>query len=141
MLDRKHTKSGRPDERRMPRDLDAAIASYLLIHRPVLKAVARRKSDAMSDIGHLLANGEDAALSSAETLDAAAGPLWLSSNSGHRMSYSSVELAITATHAPGAWRGSQPTSVSGLRSFRNLYFRRRQTRTSPAPSCNIPTEG
>ncbi|MEJ0092948.1 MAG: site-specific integrase [Methylocella sp.] len=97
VLDRKHTKSGRPDERRVPRDLDAAIASYLLIHRPVLRAIERRKNGAMSDIGHLLANGEDAALSSAETLDAAAGPLWLSSNSGQRMSYSSVELVITET--------------------------------------------
>ena len=27
VLDRKHTKSGRPDERRVPRDLDAAIGA------------------------------------------------------------------------------------------------------------------
>jgi integrase len=36
VLDRNETKSGRPDERRAPRDLAAAIEAYLLVHRPVL---------------------------------------------------------------------------------------------------------
>ncbi|WPP04214.1 site-specific integrase [Methylocella tundrae] len=119
VLDRKHTKSGRPDERRVPRDLDAAIASYLLIHRPVLRAVEGRTRGAMSDIEHLPANRQDPAVTSAETLDAVSGPLWLSSNSGARMSYSGVELTITATTlltlgvevGPHLFRASAATAI------------------------------
>lgn len=36
VLNRKETKSCRPDERRVPKDLDAAIEVYLRVHRPVL---------------------------------------------------------------------------------------------------------
>ena len=44
VLDRKDTKNRRPDERRVPRDLDAAIEAYLLVHRPVLAAANTRTS-------------------------------------------------------------------------------------------------
>jgi integrase len=98
VLDRKDTKSRRPDERRAPRDLDAAIESYVLVHRSILAATkegsrikAVDSQDRLVDVPH------NAKPSSDNPLANIAGPLWLSSNSGERMSYSAVERAITET--------------------------------------------
>ena len=97
VLDRKDTKSGRPDERRAPRDLDAAIEAYLLVHRPVLAATNMGSGIAALDTQDRLPNPPNAKAGRADPLANIAGPLWLSSNTGERMSYSPVERAITET--------------------------------------------
>jgi integrase len=95
VLDRSDTKSGRPDERRAPRDLDAAIEAYLIVHRPILAAT--KEGSAIEALGSQdrLADPPNAKARSNDPLANIKGPLWLSSNSGERMSYSAVERAIT----------------------------------------------
>ena len=87
VLDRKETKSGRPDERRVPVDLDAALETYLLVHRPVLASADHGEKD--------LRRCADVSASSADLLANIAGPLWLSSNTGRRMTYHGVERSIS----------------------------------------------
>ncbi|MGO9235046.1 MAG: site-specific integrase [Methylocella sp.] len=97
VLDRKDTKSRRPDERRVPRDLDAAIEAYLLIHRPVLAAAKTRGRVETSDPQDRFARLPSTPASSADPLANIAGPLWLTSNTGQGMTYSAVERIITET--------------------------------------------
>jgi integrase len=97
VLDRKDTKSGRPDERRVPRDLDDAIEAYLLIHRPVLAAAKTRGSVGTSDPQDFHAGLPNTAASCVDPPANIAGPLWLSSNTGQRMTYSAVERSLTET--------------------------------------------
>ena len=96
VLDRGETKSGRPDERRVARDLDAAIEAYLLVHRPVLAAAASESSDIESlDSQDHPPDPPNAKTHCDDPLAKIAGPLWLSSNTGERMNYCAVERAIT----------------------------------------------
>lgn len=97
VLDRKDTKSHRPDERRVPRDLDAAIETYLLVHRPILAATNTRNSIEAFDPQDRVASPPNTPAPCTDPLAAITGPLWLSSNTGQRMSYSAVELTITET--------------------------------------------
>jgi integrase len=97
VLDREETKSGRPDERHAPRDLDAAIEAYLLIHRPVLAAVNKKSSGEPLDSQGRIADPPNAKARCDDPLADITGPLWLSSNTGERMSYSAVERVITET--------------------------------------------
>jgi integrase len=97
VLDRGETKSGRPDERRVARDLDAAIEAYLLLHRPVLAATNKRSGIEALDPHVPNADPPNAQARCADPLAHIAGPLWLSSNSGEAMSYCAVERAITET--------------------------------------------
>jgi integrase len=97
VLDRNETKSGRPDERRAPRDLDAAIEAYLLVHRPVLAAANKKSGVESLDRQGRTAGSPNAQARCDDPLANITGPLWLSSNSGERMSYSAVERAITET--------------------------------------------
>jgi integrase len=97
VLDRKDTKSRRPDERRVPRDLGAAIETYLLVHRPVLAVAKTKGSVKTSDPQDLLASLPNTAASCADPLANIAGPLWLTSNTGGRMTYAAVERSLTET--------------------------------------------
>jgi len=97
VLDRKDTKSRRPDERRVPRDLDATIEAYLLIHRPVLAAAKTRGSVDTSEPQDFLASLPRTAASCADPLANIAGPLWLTSNTGGRMTYAAIERSLTET--------------------------------------------
>jgi integrase len=97
VLDRKDTKSRRPDERRVPGDLDAAIEAYLFVHRPVLAAAKTRGNVETVDPQDRVASPPNTPASCADPLADITGPLWLSSNTGQRMSYSAVEWAITET--------------------------------------------
>ena len=97
VLDRKDTKSRRPDERRVPRDLDAAIEAYLLIHRPVLAAANTKACVEPLDPQDRVATPPNSPTSCADLLASITGPLWLSSNTGQCMTYSAVEHAITET--------------------------------------------
>jgi integrase len=97
VLDRKDTKSRRPDERRVPRDLDDAIEAYLLIHRPVLSTAKTRGRVETSDPQDRFARLPSTPASSADPLANIAGPLWLTSNTGQGMTYSAVERIITET--------------------------------------------
>ncbi len=97
VLDRKDTKSHRPDERRVPRDLDAAIETYLLVHRPVLAAAKTRGSTETFDPPDRVASPPTTPAPRADPLADITGPLWLTSNTGQRMTYSAVELTITET--------------------------------------------
>ncbi len=97
VLDRKDTKSGRPDERRAPRELDAAIEAYLLVHRPVLAATRHGAGIEFPGPGDRIANRPSGQAPCDDPLANITGPLWLSSNTGERMSYSAVERAITET--------------------------------------------
>jgi integrase len=97
VLDRKDTKSHRPDERRVPRDLDAAIEAYLLIHRPVLAAANTKACVEPLDPQDRVATPPNSATSCADPLANIAGPLWLASNTGWGMTYSAVENSITET--------------------------------------------
>ena len=97
VLDRKDTKSHRPDERRVPRDLDAAIEAYLLIHRPVLAAANTKACVEPLDPQDRVATPTNSATSCADTLANIVGPLWLASNTGWGMTYSAVEHSITET--------------------------------------------
>jgi hypothetical protein len=95
VLDRKDTKSRRPDERRVPRDLDAAIEAHLLVHRPVLAAANTRTSVESLDSKHRLVSSQNTR--AVDPLANISGSLWLSSNTGQRMTYSAVEHSITET--------------------------------------------
>ena len=98
VLDRRETKSGRPDERRAPRDLDAAIEAYLVVHRPVLAATNKKIGIENRNPHDPTADPPNAKTHCDDPLAKIAGPLWPSSNSGERMSYySAVERAITET--------------------------------------------
>jgi integrase len=97
VLDRNETKSGRPDERPIPRDLDAAIEAYLLRHRPVLAAANGERDTEALDPQDRVGRPPNAKARSGDPLASVTGPPWLSSNSGERMSYSAVERAITET--------------------------------------------
>jgi integrase len=97
VLDRKDTKSRRPDERRVPRDLDDAIEAYLLIHRPVLAAAKTRGNVETVDPQDRVASPPNTPASCAGPLANISGSLWLSSNTGQRMTYSAVEHSITET--------------------------------------------
>ncbi len=97
VLDRNDTKSGRPDERRAPRDLDAAIEAYLLVHRPVLAATNKGSGIKALDPRDRIADPLNAEMRCDDSLNNITGPLWLSSNSGECMGYSAVERAITET--------------------------------------------
>jgi integrase len=95
VLDRKDTKSRRPDERRVPCDLDAAIEAYLLVHRPVLAETNNKISVQTFDPQDCLASLAKTPASCVDPLANIAGPLWLTSNTGRRMTYSAVEHSIT----------------------------------------------
>jgi integrase len=97
VLDRKETKSRRPDERQVPKDLDAAIEAFLLIHRPVLAATHKRTNNGGFDSYDLRAREKNVRAPCSDPLAAITGPLWLSSNTGEPMTYSAVERAITET--------------------------------------------
>ena len=97
VLDRNETKSSRPDERPIPPDLNAAIESYLLLHRPVLVAASKRSDSESLDSQDRRPDSPNAKTRCDDPLANIAGPLWLSSKTGARMSYSAVERAVTET--------------------------------------------
>ncbi|WGJ15980.1 site-specific integrase [Methylocapsa sp. D3K7] len=97
VLDRKVTKSGRPDERRVPRDLDAAIETYLLLYRAVLAATKTKGGVETFGSQACLVRQANTPGSGVDPLANIAGPLWLTSNGGRRMTYSAVERSLTET--------------------------------------------
>jgi len=72
------TKTGRPDERPVPNLLDPVLAGYLARHRPVLLGRGAVSNETCSVMLHV-------------------GPLWVSSESGQRLSYSAVGAALLET--------------------------------------------
>jgi integrase len=120
VLDRSDTKSGRPDERPVPRDLDAAIEAYLLVHRLVLAAANKRSDIESLDPKGRPADPPNAKARCDDPLANITGPLWLSSNTGERMSYSAVERTITETTrltlgvavSPHLFRSCAATAIS-----------------------------
>jgi integrase len=97
VLNRKETKSRRPDERRVPGDLAAAIDIYLLVHRPVLAAARSGGAIDTFNVKDRLGRTANISASCADPLANITGALWLSSNTGQRMTYPAVERAITET--------------------------------------------
>ncbi len=97
VLDRKETKSRRPDERRVPKDLDAGIEAYLRVHRPVLAAIGRRTKVEIYEPQNCPSDKGSALASNADLLATITGPLWLGCNTGQPMSYYAIERAITET--------------------------------------------
>lgn len=76
---------------------DDAIEAYLLIHRPVLAADKTRGSVGTSDPQDFHAGLPNTAASCVDPPANIVGPLWLSSNTGQRMTYSAVERSLTET--------------------------------------------
>jgi hypothetical protein len=68
-----------------------------MVHRPILAAVKMKGSVGTSDPQDFHASLPNTAASCADPLANIAGPLWLTSDTGKRMTYSAVERVITET--------------------------------------------